>query len=65
MNFDFGAVTDYFVDRMKEPSTYKGIALVLVGLGLTVDAELAAAWGSLLLLLLGAWEAGRVEPSKP
>jgi hypothetical protein len=51
----------YFLDRMKEPSTWRGLALMLGALGVGVSPEMVNSIGSAVIAALGAIEVIRRE----
>jgi hypothetical protein len=52
---------NYFLDRMKEPSTWRGLALMLGALGVGVSPDMINAIGSAVIAALGAIEVIRRE----
>ena len=52
---------NYFIDRLKEPSTWRGLALMLGALGVGVSPEMANSIGSAVIAALGAVEVIRRE----
>ena len=51
----------YFLDRLKEPSTWRGLALMLGALGVGVSPDMINAIGSAVIAALGAIEVIRRE----
>jgi hypothetical protein len=52
---------NYFIDRLKEPSTWRGLALMLGALGVGVSPEMVNSIGSAVIAALGAIEVIRRE----
>ena len=51
----------YFLDRAKEPSTWRGLALMLGALGVGVSPDMVTAIGGAVIAALGAIEIIRRE----
>jgi hypothetical protein len=51
----------YFLDRAKEPSTWRGLALMLGALGVGVSPDMVNAIGGAVIAALGAIEIIRRE----
>lgn len=52
---------DYFVSRLKEPSTWRGIALVVGGFGIHIAPDLIPTIGTAVAAFIGAVEMIRKE----
>lgn len=48
-------------ERLRQPSTVKGISLILSAFGVTVGTEVLQALSTIVLFGLGLWETGRDE----
>lgn len=48
-------------DHLVQPSTIKGISLILSAFGVTVGTEVLQALSTIVLFGLGLWETGRDE----
>lgn len=48
-------------DRLREPSTYKGMALLLGAAGIAAPVDVLQALGTLVAFGLGLWETARRE----
>jgi len=53
---------NYLLARLKEPSTYRGIALVLAGIGVHTNPELIPTIGTAVAGVIGLIEVIRKEP---
>ena len=47
---------DYLVDRLKEPSTYLGLAAIATGVGLKLEPEVVQAFAALFIAAVGVYE---------
>ncbi len=54
----------WFFDRLKEPSTWRGLSLLLAASGVTVAPELIYQIGAAVVAILGAVEIARKETPK-
>ena len=52
---------DYILNRLKEPSTYKGALALAAAFGLHIDPAQSAAVVSAILAIIGVWEVFRRE----
>ena len=52
---------DYIIDRLKERSTYTGLAALLGAFGLAIDPETFSAAVAAVIALVGLWEVFRKE----
>lgn len=52
---------NYLLDRLKEPSTWRGIALFLAAVGVKLQPDLLPAIGTAVTAVLGAIEVIRKE----
>lgn len=48
--------TEKIVSLFKQPSTYKGIALILSALGILISPEQGEAIGLAIITLIGVWD---------
>jgi hypothetical protein len=46
----------YLLSRLKEPSTYLGLAAIATGVGLQLDAEVVQAFAAFFIAAVGVYE---------
>jgi uncharacterized membrane protein len=51
----------YILQLLKQPSTYKGLVLILGAVGLVISPEQAQSIVAAVIAILGVWEAFRNE----
>ena len=51
----------YILDRLKEPSTYIGLAAIATGIGLKLEPELVQAVAAFVIAAIGLYEVLRRE----
>lgn len=60
MSIDLYAMRDYTLARLQEPSTWRGLILVITGLGAAVNPDLREA-----IVTLGLFAAGLIGAALP